>query len=329
MSNAMNPRVLKRIACAALLAIMAASLIGCGAFNQAESPESAVAPSAVPLEAPKDMSVTDQYGAAGSEPMADEQRSSAGADAVISADDKYIVTVGSMDMRVDKLDAALTGLKSAVKANGAEISDLSISTGYVDPMAYSEGAAEGPKTAVITMRVPAEKVEALQARIEKLGTLISQSTNANDVTEQVIDLDARLKNLKVEEAQLRELMKRAVKISDVLAVGQELSRVRGEIESMDAQLTYLKRQAAKATLTVSMSEPAPVVSPGGASWGFSEAITNGIRGAVAVVNTIIVAVIALAPVWIVLGIMLWVFMARRRRRAESTTDADEPAETVE
>ncbi len=151
----------------------------------------------------------------------------------------------------------------------------------------------------MTIRVPAERLESLRAEVGGLGTVVSESASASDVTEQAIDLEARLRNLRAEEARLRTFLSRTSKVSELLEVERELARVRGEIESMDAQLTYLERQAARATLTVSLSEPGPVVRPATGSWGLREAITRGIQATASMVSTMITVAIPLTFVALV------------------------------
>ncbi len=112
----------------------------------------------------------------------------------------------------------------------------------------------------------------------------------------------------------------------MLAIEQELARVRGEIESMQAQITYLENQAALATLTVSLSQPGALVSPAAGGWGFSEAIRDGVRAAAAVVRGLITMLLAFSPV-ILLGVLLFfairaIVVRRRKRRAEATPVAD-------
>ncbi|MEO7587721.1 MAG: DUF4349 domain-containing protein, partial [Arachnia sp.] len=95
---------------------------------------------------------------------------------------------------------------------------------------------------------------------------------------------------------------------------------RGDIESLDAQVTYLERQAAMATVTVELTEPRAVVRPGGESWGFVDAVTTGIRGAAAMVTGLITFLIATAPLWILGGVAFLVIRAvllHRRARAEA------------
>ena len=97
-------------------------------------------------------------------------------------------------------------------------------------------AAPTPAARRITLRIPAEKLAAAERDIAALGRVISQTSSQDDVTQQHVDMKARLKNLQAEEARLRTFFLKAKRVSEMLAIEQELARVRGEIESMQAQI---------------------------------------------------------------------------------------------
>ena len=188
-----------------------------------------------------------------------------------------------------------------------------------------EGLPAGDGAALrgwVTVRVPAADLDAFVADVSQLGTVVYQSESTDDVTQEHIDLTARLENLRAQEARLRELVAAATNVEEMLAVEKELWRIRGEIESLDAQVQYLERQAARATVTVELTEKQPVVRPGGSSWGFVEAITNGIQGAVGVLTSTVTFLIASSPLWLTgLLVFFLVRRARRRRRADAATAA--------
>ncbi len=241
--------------------------------------------------------------------------------------DRLLIVTASMDVRVDDLDESLDALRSSVAKNGGEVAELSISSGEspIGPVPLDASASDsephGPSSAIVTIRVPAERLDALRDEVGSLGTVVSESASASDVTEQAIDLEARLRNLRAEEARLRTFLARTSKVSELLEVERELARVRGEIESMDAQLTYLERQAARATLTVSLSEPGPVVRPATGSWGLREAITRGIQATASMVSTMITVAIPLTFVALVVFAIGYPVRTLLRRRGRSTTSA--------
>jgi hypothetical protein len=261
------------------------------------------------------------YGLGTGETSGDALRDGASAEGApsVPGTDRLVIRTATMEVRVKKVDSALEGLRAAARRNGAEISDLSVFAG--EPQVLDSGLASqnngprGPASASVTLRVPAQKLDALQAQVAKLGVVLTQSANANDVTEQAIDMEARLRNMRAEEARLRSFLKKTTDVSELLEVERELSRVRGEIESMDAQLTYLQRQAARSTLTVALSEPGPVVQPAGPTWGLREAVTRGIQAAAAMVTTLVTLAIPLTLLAVLIGIVVWPISAILKRRA--------------
>jgi len=242
-----------------------------------------------------------------------------------------VIMSASMALRVADLDGAVTSVRRIASSTGSQISNLSVYAGEPSPSPVpladraTGSETSGPGTADITLRVPAAKLAAVEKAVAELGTVLTQATAEDDVTQQHIDLAARLKNLRAEEARLRSFLDDAKKVSEMLEVERELSRVRGEIESMQAQLTYLEHQAAMATLTISLSEPGPVVSPGTPGWGFTEAVTRGVRTAAALIGATISVLIAVVPLLVLAAIILLARRFIRRRRKSDASDTDSPS----
>jgi hypothetical protein len=304
---------MKRITKVTLVLLLCATTllpIGCFAADEALEENGGRASSQVaPMAAPDHMTKDAIEGEYAYEPAA------------ISADgaqpyapvERMIIRNGTIEIRVKDVDEALPRLKSAAAAAGAEIADLSVSGGSgPTPLGEMAGSA-GPSYASVTLRVPAEKLDPLTTELAKLGTVTAQNESSSDVTEQAIDMDARLKNLRAEEDRLRTFLERANKVEDLLAVQRELSRVRGDIEAMQAQLTYLERQVARATLVVTLSEPSPVVGPESPWYGLREAFSQGVQGAIEVVKVMITVVIALMPLALLVALVVWAIVALVRR----------------
>ncbi len=243
-----------------------------------------------------------------------------------------------MRLRVADINKTLDRIRATTAAFKGQIDDLQVSTESNTPIyrPYDDANAGGetvPLGAYVTVRVPSDRLAEFSKRVAAFGTVLHESANQADVTQQRIDLAARLRNLRAEEVRLRQFLDAAKNVKEMLLVETELSRVRSEIESMQSQLDYLDKQISYGTLTVELQKPAPVVRPTGTDWGFAQAITNGIRGAAAAMRSFITIAIALSPL-IVLGvvallIMRWVIRRRNRNRTRGGTPASEwptPAE---
>jgi hypothetical protein len=258
---------------------------------------------------------------------------SGGKSAEAIAPDRIIISTANMTIQVVNVDKALEAVRALATASGSQISQLNVAVGdgsVGGPVPLADGSVNSnsqSSSAQVTLRIPAEKLASVEAQAAKLGKVLSQSAAENDVTQQHVDLAARLKNLQAEEVRLRGFLDKATKVSDMLEIERELSRVRGEIEAMQAQIAYLDQQAAMATLTLALSAPGALVQPAGGTWGFSTAVTTGVQAAAALLRTLIVAIIALSPVLLVVIVVVAIWRSRRRHIAARAAQA-EAASTV-
>ena len=164
-------------------------------------------------------------------------------------DSTYIVKTGQLSLEVTDLDKSVAQGRSAIAALGGSISSSNRS-GTGDYAAAS-----------VTYRVPAGRWDDALDALRKIGSkTLSEQTDTSDVTSQVVDLEARLDNLKTTESALQAIMAKAVAIPDVIAVENQLSQTRGQIEQLTAQRDHLKDQAAMSTLTVTFQLPAKTVT---------------------------------------------------------------------
>jgi Domain of unknown function (DUF4349) len=157
--------------------------------------------------------------------------------------------------------------------------------------------------------------------LKALGRVQNETQNGEEVTQQHADLMARLKNSREEEMRLQDILRnRTAKISDVLAVEQEIARVRGEIEQMEAEQKSLEHRVEYATVDLNLSEeykaqlrtPAPSIST-----RFHNAWVKGIRSAQETVVGITLFCAEVGPslvIWLVMLLPLGWFLWRRWRR---------------
>ncbi|MDO5677536.1 MAG: DUF4349 domain-containing protein [Propionibacteriaceae bacterium] len=232
---------------------------------------------------------------------------------------QMLIVNKSIRLEVPATKEAVDKIRTLAVARDGSITDMEVATddGWIYPRGDDGRGVRG----WLVVRVPASSYEAFVTDVTGLGKVLAQSESSSDVTQEHIDLSARLKNLRAQEERLREFFDAAKDVKDMLAIETELGRVRGEIESLDAQVSYLERQAAMVTVTINLVEPEPVVSPVGDSWGFREAITNGLRGAVALLNGIVPFAIATAPIWIVGLVAFFPVRAWLRRRKQGPAAA--------
>lgn len=165
----------------------------------------------------------------------------------------------------------------------------------------------------ITIRVPAGKFDEAFVRLRQLAVAVPyEATTARDVTEEYVDLEARLSNLQATEAQYLALLEKAGTVEEILKVQKELSSVRGQIEQIEGRTQYLARTSETSLIEVNLQETKGLAEP----WSASAAFQSAVRGLVTFGR-------GLATVLIWLGIFCWawvpplVIWLRRRRRAKS------------
>ncbi len=242
--------------------------------------------------------------------------SGSGGTAESTAGGPMIIRTGTMDLQVGDVDRAVNDATAIVAKAG----------GYV---AGSQRSLDGDQPrASLTFRIPADKWDATLAELRAVGTkVLAEQTSSDEVTAQVVDLDARLKNLRATETQLLGVMQQAVKIPDILAVQEQLTTVQGEIEQLQAQRDNLADQAAQGTLTTSFGlAPAPVTTVTNA-WDPATVVADATAQLVVVGQNVASAAIWFAIVWLpilLVGLVILVplaFVARRIFRRVSAASA--------
>lgn len=182
------------------------------------------------------------------------EATASGGDAGGSASDaalqqRALVKTGRVVVEVDDFESSRANLTESVEGYGGFISETRTRRRGPENNTYVHGR--------LVLRVPAEEYESLLSDAEAEGDVVTSETTTEDVTEQLVDLEARLENLRAERDRLRTLYERANSTEDVLAVQRELSDVQGEIERLEAKKQSLERRVAYSTLTVELREPDP------------------------------------------------------------------------
>jgi len=155
--------------------------------------------------------------------------------------DRQLVRTGSLELTVKSPADAAEQIRQMAESMG----------GYLET-AQIGGTKDAP-TADITIRVPAVHFSDATVSIRKLAARVeSEKTEAQDVTRQYVDMEARLRNLRAEETQYLAIMKSAYKVDDLLEVSEKLSEVRGQIEQQQAEFQTLSKQVETVAITISL-----------------------------------------------------------------------------
>ena len=161
---------------------------------------------------------------------------------------RKVISMASVSIEVEVVDFAVTEVQAIAESLGGFVEQLS-----------SSGEAESER-ANITIRIPQAQFFPALERIASIGEIQSRNVGSEDVSEQFIDLEARLKSSIREEQSLISLLERADTVGEILAIERELSRVRSEIERFQGQLNFLERRVDLATISIHIFPPKEHIS---------------------------------------------------------------------
>jgi hypothetical protein len=204
--------------------------------------------------------------------------------------ERAIIRTGTVKLEVENATTTRDQVRTRARELGGYTSGSKLTRHRQNNATWRDG--------YVVVRVPSENFSAMLAGASARGTVLSENTETEDVTDQLVDLNARLENLRAERDQLRRIYNRSDSTEDVLAVQERLSDVQGEIERLEAQKRSLEDQVAFSTLRVELREPRPeaATTPGTPFHEQSplSALNNSVATLIQVVRTLfLLGVIAL------------------------------------
>jgi len=184
---------------------------------------------------------------------------------------------------------------------------------------HNEAASQNVASTVVNVvvRVPAQKFQATLDEIRAVGgRILHEKSSGQDVTEEYIDLEARIRTKKALEAQFLEIMKQARKISDAMEVQTQLAEVRTEIERLEGRRRFLENQSALSTINVTLHTPTPVVAAAtrGFFYDLKAAFGDGVDMGAGIFLGIIQFVIVMIPVTLFILAPAWLVFKWLRKR---------------
>lgn len=154
-----------------------------------------------------------------------------------------VVRTAELSLTTTDFDQSRARIEETLKKHRGYLGDLTVS-----------GNPSSARILTATLRVPADQLDVAMAELKSLGRVESESQKGEEVSQQYVDLEARLLNARNSEQRLTELLRRAGKLSDVLEVEQQIESVRESIERMDAERKNLARQVAFSTVNMKIAE---------------------------------------------------------------------------
>lgn len=222
-------------------------------------------------------------------------------------DDKVIRTGSlSIEIKKDTLQSAYGRVVAIAEGVGGFVSD-----------SRTDSSAGRMTGGTITIRVPNDSFSKVMVDLEGIGKVTSLSQGAEDVTDEYVDLESRIRNLEAQESVYLGLMAKAQTIEESIAVQRELSAVQQQIEQLKGRKNFLDNHIGFSAVQVSLREPG-VVAAGGESWGFVQALKDAAHGIVNGFNVVVrfcgnaLVYVMIAGALASIGFVLW----RRRSGAK-------------
>ncbi|HLG01191.1 MAG TPA: DUF4349 domain-containing protein, partial [Acidimicrobiia bacterium] len=212
-----------------------------------------------------------------------------------------VVKTASVELEVSKkgFDAAHDDVLNLVEEAGGFVQNSQVS----------------PTRASLTLRIPADRFESTLTRLEKLGKVKDESVSGQDVSEEYVDLDARLRHWTAQEAVFIELLGKANTVAETVEVRRELSTIQQTIEQLRGRIRYLDDRTGFSSVSLEMLVPGAPAKPETNDPSLSKAWSDARDAAISVIGGTLIVLGALVPLAAIagaFGIVIWVGLRRRR-----------------
>jgi Domain of unknown function (DUF4349) len=279
------------------------------ASKAGESRESIAGPSSLAKMAP-----TDSFGVQGQEGQQGQQGNrqvSLDSAGVAQTVERKIIRNAEMTIETDTPNESQRLIGSIAEKHGGFV--------VISESKKNEAVSQSVASTVVNMvvRVPAQKFEATMEEIRGVGGRILHEKRAGqDVTEEYIDLEARIRTKRALETQFMEIMKQAHKVSDALEVQTQLAEVRTEIERLEGRRRFLENQSALSTINITLHTPIPAVAAAtrGFLYDLKDAFGEGVEIGTDILLGVIRFVIVMIPVTLFILTPAWFAFKWLRRR---------------
>ncbi len=215
--------------------------------------------------------------------------------------DRIIVHSADIDIEVVDADEALASLTDiAIKYNG-----------YASGSSIRRG--RNYKSGYVTLRVSKDNFQDAIDEIATLGFVDYRSINADDVTEEFMDLSTRLSTYKATEQRYLELFDKATNVEELLMIEEQLGDIRYKIERIEGRFKYLQGKVDLSTIRIDFYEPEKMIPEIDFNEMISDTVRNSIDGFFESIQFIIVLFASLAP-WLVVVYIVWKFYKKRKEK---------------
>lgn len=230
-----------------------------------------------------------------------------------AAIDRKIIRNADLTIEVNSTTEAQQRVTSIAESQGGfVVTSESKQREHVDP-------AKRTVDVKLVVRIPSTQFNSALDQIQKLAThMPHQNVTGQDVTEEFIDLEARVKTQKALELQFLQIMKQANKVEDALEVQRQIAEVRTEIEKLEGRKRFLENRSSLSTITVNIQTPTPIVVVASAS-GFGHTVREAVSEALDVASALVLFfvrfVIVMTPIFVFVVLPLGLIALYFKRRA--------------
>ncbi len=200
---------------------------------------------------------------------------------------------GNISLEVQNISGAVEEIRALVNQYYARVTS-------------SESGDSYNKYARISILVPKESFHELIKAIKNVGTKVTtENINSNDVTEEFVDIEARLNVMKQTENRFITLLSETSTVDEIMSVEKELMRLRGEIDSIEGRMKYLSKTTDNSVLHVHITEEIPII---GSDWSFFDSFHNSVRSFVSFskhITNLLISVIVFSPIIIGVGLLFF------------------------
>jgi hypothetical protein len=229
-----------------------------------------------------------------------------------------VIQTANVSVRARDVGEALVQVRALVSGVQGVVADEHTTT----------GRSGDPRRSVLTLRVPSTAFDGVLRDIDDLGRVASQQVSTEDVSTEVVDVEARIVSAERVLQRIRGLLERANDFSDVLSLEAELARREADLASLRAQQAYLEDQTSLSTITLSLQrtsaspappepEPAGFVAGLGVGWDFLAGLVTGVLTALGVLTPLLVLLVPLA-------LLLWWLARVALRRMPGRQPVEDP-----
>jgi hypothetical protein len=224
------------------------------------------------------------------------------------SEESRIQVRGSLSLEVQNISNAIEEIQVLVNQHNAKVTS-------------SESGDSYNKYANISILVPKDSFHELIEAIKNVGAKVTnENINSNDVTEEFIDIEAKLNIMKHTENRFITLLSKTSNVEEIISVERELMRLRGEIDSLEGRIKYLSKTTDNSVLNVQIVEAMSVI---GSGWSFFDSLDNSVRGLVSFskhIANFLISFVVFSPIIIGLALLLFFgnkfgkrYLQRRRK----------------